>query len=75
VRERRDNIRAREPSDQEILEELFAIADDISSLHRRSGELAIRLDQLLGVAAERWANEALDRIDQQERAELAACGR
>lgn len=65
------SIDVREQDDEQLLREIFQACDEASRLARRSTELAISLDRLAGIAAERWAREALDKIDADERAEMA----
>lgn len=60
----------READDEEILRTTLDLADEASSLQRRSGEVVVLLDHLLTVVGERWAPEALLRIEEWERAEM-----
>jgi hypothetical protein len=41
-------------SDQEVVLELFALADELTRLHAQTAHLATRLDALAGLIAERW---------------------
>jgi hypothetical protein len=65
-----DLVNLREASDEEVLRTILELSDEASSLHRRSGEVVLLLDHLLAVVGERWAPEAMTRIEDEERAEL-----
>ena len=60
----------REASDEEVLRTILELSDEASSLHRRSCEAVVLLDHLLAVVGERWAPEAITRIEDEERALL-----
>lgn len=64
------SLSLREASDEEVLRTILDLADEASSLQRRSGEVVVLLDHLLAVVGERWAPEALLRIEEQERVEM-----
>lgn len=64
------SLSLREASDEEVLRTILDLADEASSLQRRSGEVVVLLDHLLAVVGERWAPEALQRIEEQERVEM-----
>ncbi len=61
-------------SDEDLLRAMFDLADEASCLQRRSSEIVLRIDHLATVVGERWAPEAMSRIEAQERAELEAEG-
>lgn len=60
----------RQASDEDVLRVMFDLADEISCLHRRSGELVLRLDHLAVIVGDRWAPDAMARLEEQERAEI-----
>lgn len=61
-----------ELSDEELVRAIFDACDDASRVARQATEVAILLDRLASVAAERWAPDALDRIIGREQIELHA---
>lgn len=52
--------------DEDAVLELFEIADELTRIHTRTGELSIRLDRLAGLIGERWAPSALERLDDRD---------
>jgi hypothetical protein len=49
---------------------MFAIVDEVSCMHRRSGQLVLELDHLAAAIGDRWAPTAMQHLEEQERAEL-----
>jgi hypothetical protein len=59
-------------SDQDVMLELFAVADEVTRLHVQAAQLAMRLDALASVIADRWQPESLAVIDERDRREMEA---
>jgi len=74
MREQRDyspwTIDLREASDEDLLRLVFDISDELSCVHRRTGELVLRLDHIGSEIGERWAPDVFRKIEERERAEL-----